>query len=63
MKATIAHLEQRRKETAVQGGRFTNDQGKHTYVKFRWKGTICSSKTRMFVIAIWTRRPLPSTPS
>jgi len=25
MKATIAHLEQRLKETAVQGGRFTND--------------------------------------
>ena len=38
MKATIAHLEQRRKETAVQEGRFTNDQGKHTYVKFRWEG-------------------------
>jgi len=38
MKATIAHLEQRRKETAIQGGRFTNDQGKHTYVKFRWEG-------------------------
>ena len=38
MKATIAHLEQRRKETAIQGGRFTNDQGKHTYVKFRCEG-------------------------
>ena len=38
MKATIAHLEQRRKETAIQGERFTNDQGKHTYVKFRWEG-------------------------
>ena len=38
MKAAIAHLEQRRKETAIQGGRFTNDQGKHTYVKFRWEG-------------------------
>ena len=35
MKAAITHLEQRRKETAIQGGRFTNDQGKHTYVKFR----------------------------
>jgi len=35
MKATITHLEQRRKETAIQGGRFTNDQGKHRYVKFR----------------------------
>ena len=30
MKATIAHLEQRRKETAIQGGTFLNDQGKHT---------------------------------
>ena len=38
MKATITHLEQRRKETAIQGGRFTNYQGKHTYVKFRWEG-------------------------
>ena len=38
MKATITHLEQQRKETAIQGGRFTNDQGKHTYVKFRWEG-------------------------
>ena len=38
MISTIAHLEQRRNETAIQGGRFTNDQGKHTYVKFRWEG-------------------------
>ena len=38
MKATITHLEQQRKETAIQGGRFTNDQGKHMYVKFRWEG-------------------------
>ena len=38
MKATIAHLEQRRHETAIQGGRFTNDKGKHTYVKFKWEG-------------------------
>ena len=38
MKATIAHLEQRRKETAIQEGRFTNDQGKHNYVKFLWEG-------------------------
>ena len=38
MKATITHTEQQRKETAVQGGRFTNEQGKHTYVKFRWEG-------------------------
>ena len=38
MKATIAHLEQRRMETAIQGGRFVNDQGKHMYAKFRWEG-------------------------
>ena len=38
MKATITHLEQQRKETAVQGGRFANEQVKHTYVKFRWEG-------------------------
>ena len=38
MKATIAHLEQKRKATAIQGGRFANDQGKHMYVKFRWEG-------------------------
>ena len=31
-------MEQQRKETAIQGGRFTNDQGKHTYIKFRWEG-------------------------
>jgi len=38
MKATITHLEQRRKATAIQGGTFLNDQGKHNYVKFRWEG-------------------------
>ena len=38
MKATITYLEQQRKETAVQGGRFANEQAKHTYVKFRWEG-------------------------
>jgi len=38
MKAAITHLEQQRKERAIQGGRLTNDQGKHTYVKFRWEG-------------------------
>ena len=38
MKAAITHLEQQRKETAVQGGRFAIEQGKHTYVKFRWEG-------------------------
>ena len=53
MKAAITHLEQRRKETAIQGGRFTNDQSKHTYVKFRWEGddliidntNVCHCKT------------------
>ena len=53
MKAAITHLEQRRKETAIQGGHFTNDQGKHTYVKFRWEGddliidntNVCHCKT------------------
>jgi len=63
MKAAIAHLEQRRKETAIQGGRFTNDQGKHTYVKFVGKGTICSSITRMSVIVTTTRQPSAFTPS
>ena len=59
MKATIARLEQRRKED-VQGGRFTNDEGKHTYVKFRWEGDDllidntnmchCANKTPSIVI-------------
>ena len=38
LKAAITHVEQKRKESAVQGGDFWNDQGKHTYVKFRWEG-------------------------
>ena len=38
MKAGIHHLEQQLKESAVQGGRFTNSQGKHPYVKFCWDG-------------------------
>ena len=63
MKATIAHLEQRRKETAVQGGRFTNDQGKHTYVKFRWEGDDLLIDNTMSVIVTTTRHPWPSTPS
>ena len=57
MKATIAHLEQRRKETAIQGGRFTNDQGNTPTSSFVGKGTICSSTTRMCVIVTTTRRP------
>ena len=66
MKATIAHLEQRRKETAIQGGRFTNDQGKHTYVKFRWEGddllidntNVCHCKTDTPALAIYTKLAL-----
>ena len=38
MKAAITHVEQKRRETAVQGRTFLNDQGKHTYVKFKWEG-------------------------
>ena len=38
MKAAITHVEQKRRESAVQGGTFLNDQGKHTYVKFKWEG-------------------------
>ena len=65
MKAAITHLEQRRKETAIQGGRFTNDQGKHIYVKFRWEGDDLPSTTPMCVIVPKStrHRPCPSTPS
>ena len=38
MNATIANMEQKRRETAVQGGQFVNSAGKHTYVKIRWEG-------------------------
>ena len=63
MKAAIAHLEQRRKETAIQGGRFTNDQGKHRYVKFRWEGddliidntNVCHCKTDTPALYIYTK--------
>jgi len=66
MKATIAHLEQRRNETAIQGGRFTNDQGKHTYVKFRWEGedliidntNVCHCDNNTPAIAIYTELAL-----
>ena len=66
MKATIAHLEQRHKETAVQGGRFTNDQGKHTYVKFRWEGedliidntNVCHGDLDTPAITIYTKLAL-----
>ena len=38
MKAAITHVEQKRRESVIQGATFLNDQGKHTYVKFRWEG-------------------------
>jgi len=38
MKAASTHVEQKRRESAVQGETFLNDQGKHTYVKFKWEG-------------------------
>ena len=66
MKATIAHLEQRRQETAIQGGRFTNDQGKHTYVKFKWEGedllidntNVCHCGNKTPVLTIYTKLAL-----
>ena len=66
MKAAIAHLEQRRKETAIQGGRFVNDQGKHMYVKFRWEGedllidntNVCHCKTDTPALYIYTKLAL-----
>ena len=63
MKATIAHLEQQRKETAIQGGRFTNDQGKTPTSSSSGKGKICSLTTPISVIAKPTRPPCTSTPS
>jgi len=66
IKAAITHLEQQRKETAVQGERFTNDQGKHTYVKFRWEGddllidntNVCHCKNDTPYLAIYTKLAL-----
>ena len=66
MKATITHLEQRRKETAIQGGRFVNDEGKHMYVKFRWEGddllidntNVCHCKTDTPTLYIYTKLAL-----
>ena len=66
MKAAIAHMEQRRKETAIQGGRFTNDQGKHTHVKFKWEGddlvidntNVCHCGNATPSIAIYTKLAL-----
>ena len=66
MKAAITHLEQRRKETAIQGGRFVNDQSKHTYVKFRWEGddliidntNVCHCKTDTPGLSLYTKLAL-----
>ena len=66
MKATITHIEQQRKETPVQGGRFINEQGKHTYVKFRWERenliiddtNVCHCKLDTPVIVIYTKLAL-----
>ena len=63
MKAAITHLGQQRKETAVQGGRFTSEQGKHTYVKFRWEWegliidntNVCYCKNDTPAIVIYTK--------
>ena len=38
MKAGLNHVEQQRRAAAVLGGRFVNDYGRHTYVKFTWEG-------------------------
>ena len=38
MKAAINHVEQQRRAKAVLGGKFVNDYGRHTYVKFTWEG-------------------------
>ena len=66
MKAVIAHLEQQRKELAIQGGRFTNDQGKHTYIKFKWEGedllidntNICHCGNKTPALTIYTKLAL-----
>jgi len=66
MKAAITHIEQQHKESAVQGGRFTNEQGKHTYVKFRWEGedllidntNVCHCNLDTPVIVIYTKLAL-----
>ena len=66
IKAAITHLEQQRKETAIQGGRFTNEHGKYTYVKFRWEGddllidntNVCHCKNDTPSLAIYTKLAL-----
>ena len=58
MKAVIAHLEQQRKELAIQGGRFTNDQGKHTYIKFKW-GRRRSAHRQHQYLPLWPQNTIP----
>ena len=66
MKAAMTHLEQRRKETAIQGGTFLNDQGKHTYIKFRWEGddliidntNVCHCSTDTPGLSLYTKLAL-----
>ena len=66
MKAILGHLEQQRNELAIQGGRFTNDQGKHTYVKFKWEGedllidntNICHCGNKTPSLTIYTKLAL-----
>ena len=66
MKAILAHLEQQRNELAIQGGRFTNDQGKHTYIKFKWEGedllidntNICHRGLKTPTLTIYTKLAL-----
>ena len=66
MKAIIVHLEQQRMELAIQGGRFTNDQGKHTYIKFKWEGedllidntNICHCGLKTPTLTIYTKLAL-----
>ena len=66
MKAIIAHLEQQRMELAIQGGRFVNDQGKHTYIKFRWEGedllidntNVCHCGNKTPALTIYTKLAL-----
>ena len=66
MKAIITHLEQQRMEMAIQGGTFLNDQGKHTYVKFKWEGedllidntNICHCGDKTPALTIYTKLAL-----
>jgi len=58
MKAAIHHMEQQLNETAVQGGHFTNSQGKHPYVKFHWDGDICHCDLNTPAININTKLAL-----